>query len=378
MKAGKNLVELATELTRIRDNAKDFVVPTEMLIAETVDENGVNTKGLVPRNSDKIKMTFENGTKHSFGLNPWSASQLASYSDIPKSYFDRVSLENPALMVDNINHGLRRQTAEARRQGKSESRMVRTLDGNVRGLLSSRFRPLDGHDLMEAVLPTMLDKQMEIISSEVTDRRLFIKALAPRVMAEIKKGDLVQYGLMISNSDVGAGSVRVEPLIYRLVCQNGLIANTAIRKYHVGKNQAEDDIRELFSDKTKELSDKAFWMQVRDVVIGSMKIENFEAQVDRLRVAANEEIKNFDLPRVVELSMKATGITGENKKNSILAALASGNQGAGLTKWGLINSFTAAAQSDEFSYEESIEMERAGGQILELPKTQWSTIAAVA
>jgi hypothetical protein len=254
--------------------------------------------------------------------------------------------------------------------------MVRTLDGNVRGLLSSRYRILDSHDMLEAVFPVIADKGMEVVASEVTERRLFIKALSPKLQAEVKKGDVVQYGLVISTSDVGAGSVRVEPLLFRLVCLNGMISSTAMRRFHVGKNQAEEDIRELLSDRTRELSDAAFWAQVRDVVLASMKPENFEREIDKLRVAANEEIKNFDLPRVVELTMRATGLTGESKSNSILAALASGNEGAGLTKWGLINAITRAAQSDEVGFEESIDMERAAGAVLELPKNQWSVIAS--
>ena len=232
--------------------------------------------------------------------------------------------------------------------------------------------------MLETALPVMIEKGMEVVSSEITDTRLFLKALSPKLTAEVKKGDVVQYGLVVSTSDVGAGSVRVEPLIYRLACLNGMISSTAIRKFHIGKNNAEEDIRELLSDNTKNLTDAAFWAQVRDVILGSMKSENFEAEVDKLRVAANEEIKNFDLPRVVELTMRATSVGGENKKNSILAALANGNQGAGLTKWGLINSFTAAAKSDSISYEESIELERAGGAILELPQSAWKNIASVA
>lgn len=362
MKTGKSLVELAQELVRIKATARDFVVPTEKLEAKVIDE--------------KVALTFQNGKEHSFGLNSWSSSQLAGYTDIPKSYFDRIASENPSLMASNINHGLERLSKAGTRSGKPESRLVRTLDGNVRGLLSSRYRILDAHDMLESVFPVMQDKGMQVVSSEVTERRLFLKALSPSLQAEVKKGDVVQFGLVVSTSDVGAGSVRVEPLIYRLVCENGMISNTAIRKFHVGKNQAEDDIRELLSDKTRELSDAAFWAQVRDVVLGSMKPENFEREVDRLRVAANEEIKNFDLPRVVELTMKAVGVTGEEKKNSVLAALASGNEGAGLTKWGLINSFTRAAYNEKLDYEDSIEMERAAGLILELPKTAWTNISS--
>jgi hypothetical protein len=363
MKTGKSIVELAQELTRINQTAKDFVVPTEMLKAQVIE----NERG------NDVAIAFQ-GENKSFGLNDWSSSQLAGYTDIPKNYFDRIRSENPLLLADSINHGLER----ASKTNAKESRLVRTLDGNIRGLLSSRYRILDAHDLLESVFPVMQANGMQIVSSEITDKRLFIKALSPKLQGEITKGDVVQHGLVISTSDVGAGSVRVEPLIYRLVCENGMISNTAMKKYHVGKNQSEENIREILSDRTKDLTDQAFWAQVRDIVMASLKPENFQREIDRLRVAANLKIENFDLPRVVELTMKATGITGENKKNSILAALASGNEGAGLTQWGLINSFTRAAYNDAFSYEESIELERAAGSILELSKKDWSLISSVA
>lgn len=371
MKTGKSLMELAQALTHVKETAKDYIVPTEMLRAE-VEER------LLPfqeQPSKRLVLAFKNGEEKKMGLNAWSRSQLSSYTDIPKVYFDRISEENPELAAKNINHGLERISTQAKQEKKSESRMLRTLDGNVRGLLSSRYRILDSYDMLETVLPVAQEHGLQVVSSEITDHRLFIKMLSPKLITEVKKGDAVQYGLTISTSDVGAGSVRVEPLMYRLVCLNGMIANTAIRKYHVGKNQAESDVFELLSDKTKEVTDAAFWMQVKDIVLASLKPENFDREIDRLRIAAELPIKNFDLPEVVELTMKATGLTGENKKNSILAALASGNEGAGLTQWGLINSITRAAQDDQFDYEQSIEMERAAGQVLELPRRDWSRIA---
>ena len=361
MKTGKTLVQLAQELTRIKETAKDYVVPVEKLKAVVKFDND----GEKPRES--VALEFVNGHTNTLGLTNWSSGQLATFTDIPKQYFDRIKTENPSLAVKNINHGLERSS--------NDSRMIRTLDGNVRGLLSSKYRILDSYDMLETILPVASDQGLEVVSSEITDKRLFIKLLSPKLITEVKKGDAVQYGLTISTSDVGAGSVRVEPLIYRLVCSNGMISNTAIRKYHVGRSQSENDVFEILSDKTKEISDAAFWMQVKDIVLASLKTENFEKQVDRLRLAAEMPIKNFDLPEVVELTMRATGLTGENKKNSILAALASGNEGAGLTQWGLVNSFTRAAQGDEFDYETSIEMERAAGQIIELPRKDWARIA---
>lgn len=358
MKQGKSLTELAQELENIKANAKDFLVPTSKL--EMSDTGAIN---------------FTNGKTHSFTPNDYAHGQVASYSGVPKAYYDKLLKEKPELLAKNVNHGFHRQDEVGGRGGAAETRMIRTYGNNVRAMLSSSYRRLDSYDMCQAVLPVLLEKQFEVVSSEITDTRLYIKALTPKVQTEIKKGDVVQYGLVISNSDVGAGSVRVEPLVYRLVCQNGLISNTAMRKFHVGKNMAGDDIMELMSQDTLSLTDKAFWAQVHDLVIASMKPQMFEAQVNRLREAAEIKILNFDLPEVVELSMKAVGVSGEHTKYNIINYLANGADGAGLTKWGLINGFTFAAQNENVSYDQSIDLERSASKILDLNATQWKRIA---
>ncbi len=327
MKQGKSLQELAAELTRIQESKKDFIVPTSKL-----------------HMTPDAQISFE-GAKTDFTLNNWSGGQVASYTDIPKAYFDRIKDENPKLLADNVNHGLE-QIVKAAPKGKPDGRLVRVLDGKVRGFLSGRYRMLDAHDLLEATLPTLIKNNFEVLSSEVTERRLYLKTSTPKVQGEVKKGDVVQYGVMISTSDVGAGSLRIEPFITRLVCMNGMVMETNFRKAHLGRNTIEAQVTEFLSDNTKKLNDAAFFATVQDYLVGTMRPEIFEKEINKLREAANMPIKNFDLEQVVELTMDAVGVKGENTKKSILHALASGNEGAGLTKWGLINSFTRAAQDE--------------------------------
>ena len=93
-------------------------------------------------------------------------------------------------------------------------------------------------------------------------------------------------------------------------------------------------------------------------------------------IAANEEIRNFDIPRVIELASKHVGVTSEGVKNSMVAYLANGADGAGLTRWGLANAFTHAAQDEEISYDDAYDLERAGAKILDLPKSAWSAISS--
>lgn len=352
MKNAKTLVELAQSLETMRASTRDFVVPVNQI---TMDSNA----NIVFNSVDKEQI---------LSPNTWSSSQISSYLDIPKTYYDRLKTENKSLLADNVNHGFLKNS--------SDNRMIRTVGNNVRAFVSNKYRRLDSFDLLNEILPVMLEKNFVVDSCELTEKRTYIKALMPKVTTEIKKGDIVQYGLCISNSDVGAGSLRVEPLIYRLVCSNGLILNSAIKKYHIGKSQGEADTYELFSDDTKELTDKTFWAQVKDVILGSMELSYFEKQVDKLRLAANEPIKNFDLPRVVELTMRELGISGDVTKNNILASLANGSDGAGLTKWGLINSVTFAAKDDSINYDQSVEIERSANKILDLTASQWQAISS--
>lgn len=354
MKTGKSIVELAQELQRIQESKRDFIVPTTKL--------SMNDQG---------NLEFTNGVKHEVSINNWSGGQLASYVDIPKQYFDRIKSQNPALLAQNVNHGLQ----VAAKSSDREARLVRTIDGKARGILSSKYRVLDAHDLLEATLPVLLENRFEVMSSEITDQRLYLKTVTKRIEGEVAVNDVVQYGVMLSTSDVGAGSLRVEPFFYRLACLNGMVMETKFRKAHLGSSNFDQHVQELLTDSTKKLNDAAFFATVRDYITATMKPENFERELNKMREAANQKITNFDLEKVVELTMNEVGIRGEGVKKGILAALASGNEGAGLTKWGLVNSFTRAAHSDDIDYDTATDLERAGGAVLELSPSQWKKVA---
>lgn len=350
MKTGKTLTQLAQELQRVNETKKDLIVPVSKM--EMIEGNLSISDEILP-------------------LNNWAHGQLSSYTDIPKAYYDRIKSQNPALLSQNVNHSLS--------LAQKDKRLVRVLDGNIRALLSNRYRILDSYDLAETILPIMINKNMNVLSSEITEKNIYIRATLPALQGEILKGDVVQYGIQVSSSDVGAGSLRVEPLIYRLVCTNGLITSQAMRKYHIGKASGDfDDVREILSDKAKELTDAAFWMSVHDVVMNSLNPAIFEEQINLLKSASEQKITNYNLAEVIDVTCKSLNYSAtKDVKNSLLAQLANGNEGAGLTKWGLANSFTAIAAHDEtLSFDDSVELERLGGKIITLSNSDWLKIAA--
>ena len=83
--------------------------------------------------------------------------------------------------------------------------MVRSMDygsGQVaRALLSERYRRIDNMEIATSVLPLFAgNDQYEVMSCEVTENRLYLKVVNHRLEMEVRKGDIVQAGVMISNS----------------------------------------------------------------------------------------------------------------------------------------------------------------------------------
>jgi hypothetical protein len=356
MRQGKTLMELAQEVTRIQQTAVDFRLPTAAL-----------------QMTDNCNLVFGDDKvgQHEYELNNWSNQQLASHVEIPKGYYDKLSSQNKALLAQNVNHGLSIKSKEKDKSG----RLIRVLDGKVRGYLSTSYRTMDSHDVLEAMLPSLLDNGFEVVSSEVTEKRLYLKTTSKKIQGEIKKGDVVQYGVMVTTSDVGAGQLNIEPYINRLVCTNGMVMSSTFKKAHLGRNQFSGYIEQVMSDRTRSLNDAAFYATLRDYLTSTMQPQVFQQQIELMQNAANRAIENTDLEKVIDISMKTVGQSAEHVKKGLLHALASGNENAGLTQWGLANSFTAYAKNDNLTYDEATDLERAGGQILELNQTQWKRIA---
>lgn len=291
--------------------------------------------------------------------------QIGTHVDIPAKYLDRMASEAPSLLAANVNHWFRTNPAP---------RMLRTkMNGSavLRAFLSNRYRPLDNHDLAEAVIPQLLAPGWEIKSAQVTDSRFYIQAVSTKLAASIAharqtgvKDDVVHPGIVISNSEVGAGALSVEPMIFRLVCLNGMIAGTSIRRNHVGRSSNGDsDAYEFYSDETRRLDDAALWAKVRDTVDAAVTDAIFHRLVSKLSAASGDDLGD-DPVSVVEVTAQRLGLD-EREQSSVLGHLA---RGGDFTRFGLLNAVTRTAE-DAKSYDRAIELERFGGEILDLPRS---------
>lgn len=359
MKKGSSLQELARTLEHQQVSKRDFVAPTSELVLNVLPLEKDAPAGRLARTSLKVNGHGE------FDVTDLANEQIAGRVGIPQKYYDRMRANAPELLAANVNHWFTHE---------KESRMVRTLDGRTRAFMSARYRPLDNLDLAQATLPTLAEMGVTVESAELTERRLYIKAVTPKVTAEIKKGDMVQAGIVISNSEVGLGSVKVEPLIYRLVCLNGLIASDySMKKYHVGRTGMEgDNAEEFFRDETRLADDKAFWLKVRDVVAGAFKRDLFERIVNTMRETTARTI-DANPVQVVEVFRQRNALN-ESDGSGILTHLIKGGD---LTQYGLLNAVTRYSQ-DVADYDRATELERLGGTVMDLNQSAWNSLLSEA
>lgn len=350
MKAGKTLQELAIELDRQQAVKKDMIVDMGALSMDTGDA------GLA------LQVTGGNMAAQ-YGINDIAHRQIGQTLKIPAPYYDRMRTEYPELLAQNVN-GWFSRTPDTKR-------MLRTMDGTARALLSDRYRRIDNFEVASAVLPIISSMDgASVESCELTDSRMYLKVVNPRVTAEVKKGDIVQAGIIISNSEVGMGSVNVSPLVYRLVCSNGMIAQDgAVRKYHVGRaNEGGEDFS-IYRSETIEADDKAFLMKLEDSVKAAVDQARFAAIVDKMREATEATMEAKVVPQVVELASKEYGIT-EAEGKGILGHLIAGGD---LSLYGLANAVTRQAQDVE-SYDRSTELEATGYKIITMAPALWRNL----
>jgi len=366
MNAGRSLASLAAELDRQTSTRKDFIAAQGAVEAVVLTPEGAPALAIAGLpDLDPVTLT------------PYAHGQLSDHLGIPKKYYDRMAAETPQLLADSVNVWFKKDAGNRR--------MLRTLDGKVRAVLSPKFRALDNYDLMAAVLPVLIENKVQIMSTELTETRLYIKGILPSLSDELGEG--LAYGghtyipgdrghlvaaVTISNSDIGAGTLRIEPSVFTTRCTNlAQLKSAAMKKYHAGRANSADESWQVFVDETRRADDAAFWLKVRDITAAAFDEKQFRIAIARIRETAANAITSDDLPKVVDLTVERLALP-PSLNSGILKALAAGGD---LTQWGLSSAITRVA-NDQTDYELSTLLERAGGEVLELSPSQWQAVAA--
>lgn len=355
MKVGLSLQEMAAEIERQSRLKEDYLVDTQNLQMEPFDA-GVYLH--MRDNGAEIVEPLEIGRI--------AHRQLGTHLKIPAAYYDRMLTSYPELLAQNVNAWFRREPVR---------RMIRTMGGTARAFLSSRYRRIDNLEVARAVLPIIGEMQgVHFESCQITDSRMYLKVVNTRLQAEVTPGDIVQAGIIVSNSEVGQGSVNVQPLVYRLVCSNGMVVNDAqTRRNHVGRVNGAAENFLLYSDETLAADDHAFLLKLQDTVRAAVDEARFSQVIGLMQSAKQAAIEAKDIPGVVRLASREFHITDEESAGVLQHLI----EGRDLTLYGLSNAITRHSQDVE-SYDRATELESIGYNVLSMPARQWNRINQMA
>ena len=351
MKQGRftSLEDFASEVIRQEYNKIDIAAKADSL--QLVDRNTlIHTTATSTTSMEMSKLGHE---------------QLASRLNIPKTYYDRMLVDYPELLITNANYLIPKV---------SEGYFVRALDGKVRAVLSPKFKPIDNYPALEVMVGPLQAAGFELASAEITDTHMYFKVISPKLVAEVKKGDVVQAGFWFKNSEVGKSRFAGGLFFNRLVCSNGLILSKdyGFARNHSGKAiDFSEALESYYSADTRRLDQSSYFSKMKDVITGMIcSPEGFRAAVQRFAEAANDQIVGSETKALDALALQLS--LNKEEKDGVLRSLIKGGD---TTRWGVANAFTDYSKS-VLDYDRATDFEVMGGKIIELPTSDWQKLAA--
>jgi hypothetical protein len=145
----------------------------------------------------------------------------------------------------------------------------------------------------------------------------------------------------------------------------------AFGRAHIGREV--EDIGEIeWADDTRRSDDTTVLLKVRDMVRAVADEARFRAQIDQLKELAGVKVTGNPTRAVEVLAAKVNA--SEIERGGILRSLI---EGGDLSAWGLANAVTAQAHTAR-DYDRAVELEGAGGALVDMPANDWRQILEAA
>lgn len=169
-------------------------------------------------NIDDLRMDSDGllrvGNTDAFELADHAVRQIGGRLRCPGDYLLRCPAE---LRARNVNHWLREQG--------TRDLLLRKHGRTVRAILSDRYSVVDDVDVTERLMAVYGEDAEARIRRDVTHTTIEMVGRSLRVSDPAADG-LLRSGIAVTNSEVGAGALKVFGLLYRSFCLNGMIMGT--------------------------------------------------------------------------------------------------------------------------------------------------------
>jgi len=212
-----------------------------------------------------------------FGVHKHALAQAANYAGMPTRFARELNERDTwgqELLAHNFNEIYQRS---------QRRHLVRTVHGEVRGVMTDKYKRIDSRPVVEAFAQEVGALGAVPIEGYALDTKIALKALMPTVYEPVEN-EVMAVGMVLQNSDFGNGALSLRLFMLRLWCTNFAIADECLRKVHLGGRLPEDM---AFSQETIDLETAAIVSAMRDVVRGSLSGDKIKTLMAGVK-AANE------------------------------------------------------------------------------------------
>ena len=352
MKAGTTMESLATEIMRQKENKADYIVYVNGLYVEACGGDLI------------LHVLDGNGTDRiePLDMGDYAHRQISAYLNIPAKYYSRMLNEYPELLTKNVNGWFSRTNAQ---------RMLRVLDGKMRAFVSNRYMRIDHHEVSCAVLPILGElSDVQFISCQMTESRMYIKLTHPELRQNVAPDLTIQSGLLISNSEIEAGSVNIQPLIYCPEKDLGMIVQTTTaRRNHSGPVYSADTEFEIRPEEYTLIEGSDFFEKIQDTIHEAFDEERFNQIVECVRSARDASASTDNIAGVIRTVCGEFKVT-ESEQAGVLQQFSESNE---MNRYGIANAVSQYGQQIE-SYDRATELEGIGFEILSMSDHKWNQL----
>ena len=246
---------------------------------------------ITEENEPHIYMKIPGGKSCFEKLHKNALRQASAKTDIPWSYVDKL------MSCSDWGLGLLAENFDELFEHLEGRLLLRSVNGEVRGILSDRYRRLDSRPLVDSFCRACAEVGARPYEGYVTDTKVALQAVIPKVY-EPFPGEYMAYGVCFENSDFGNGALNISIFVLRLLSDTSTIGADYMRKVHLGKRLEEEA---EWTERTKQLDMQTMMSAIGDMVHVNLADSRIEAMQGLLKSAFEMQLTDERKKTVIEL-----------------------------------------------------------------------------
>lgn len=340
----------------------DFIAPLGNSDFGVGDKRAVSFISKEDRVQAKLKKST--GRASTLNIHPHAVRQTAERFGIPTRYAKELAYSNNEWERNLVTHMLNEHSLNTHRK----KALIRTVGGEIRGVLSDKYRRLDTPMIYGSFFEAVNAVGGKVVDVNVDDTRSWVEVLRPTVIpieTENNGTTVMAFGARISNSDFGDGSLTLSAYNMQVICLNGMVGKNTMKQIHLGR-QIPDDI--TLSEQTYLLDSQTQASLVKDAVSQLLSKDSIMEHGRLVQKASGILIEDVvtEIPRLKDLGVL------KKETETIMQKMSDNNPDEGITGrntvWKLSQAINATANTLEDSRRRRDLEEIAGAFVLNKTK----------